>query len=230
MSRAEAYAAYRDSNGGPVMTRSCVLFFDLLGITAMSTAADAPELLRRLRPALEQAIDRADTEDVRDTQASTWFTDNAVVGRPLLHDELRESVIGAMEIAAAYLLLVCWGHGFLGRGAITFGEHYMDESFVFGPALVEAVALEKTARWPRIVLGASAVEAEREHSRYYSDALQSAQSRCLTCDDEETTFVDHLGIYIAEEDDPDTLDRHLTLRKRATEGALASHRAGSEYG
>jgi hypothetical protein len=104
----------------------------------------------------------------------------------------------------------------------------MDESFVFGPALIEAVALEKAARWPRVVLGASAVEAEREHSRYYSDALQSSQSRCLTCDDEETTFIDHLGIYISEEDDPDALDHHLTLHKQATEGALAEQRAGSE--
>jgi hypothetical protein len=228
MSRANAYAAYRDDDGLPTMRTSCVLYFDLLGIKAMSTSPDALQHLRLLRPALEQAIDRADTENKHLSQASTWFTDNAVVGRPLLYGEQRESVIGGMEVTAAYLLLVCWGHGFLGRGAITFGDHYMDESFVFGPALVEAVDLEKQARWPRVVLDKDAVQAEMEHSRYYAQFLHSAQNNCLIRDEDGAVFVDPLGIYISEEDDERSLDHHLALIRSATCKGLSAHARESD--
>jgi hypothetical protein len=228
MSREDAYAAYQDNSGLPTMRTSSVLFFDLLGIRSMSTSPDAQEYLRRLRPALEQAIDRSNTKNGRLYQASTWFTDNAVVGRPLLYGEQRESIIGGMEVAAAYLLLVCWGHGFLGRGAITFGDHYMDENFVFGPALIEAVELEKEAIWPRVVLGEDAVQAEVEHSRYYSNSLQSVQNSCLIRDEEGNIFVDQLGIYISEEDDERSLDHFLNLHKEATCNGLASNARESE--
>jgi hypothetical protein len=223
MSREDAYAAYQDNSGLPTMRTSSVLFFDLLGIRSMSTSPGAQQHLRRLRPALEQVIDRSDTKNGRLYQASTWFTNNAVVGRPLLYGEQRESVIGGMEVAAAYLLLVCWGHGFLGRGAITFGDHYMDENFVFGPALIEAVELEKKAIWPRVVLGEDAVQAELKHSRYYSHSLQSAQNHCLIRDEEGNVFVDQLGIYISEEDDERSLDHFLSLHREAIRNGLESH-------
>lgn len=228
VTRAEAYAAYKDDEGQPRLWPSRVLFFDLLGISAMSTGPAALEDLRKLRPALEAAVDRAATEHPSFTQASTWFTDNAVVGAPFIHPDDTEDLIGGAEVSAAYLLLVCWGQGFLGRGAITFGEHYMDDSFVYGPALIEAVKLEKQARWPRVVLGESAIELERHHSTYYSGTLQSTQNSCLLRDEEDVVFVDHLGIYIDEEDDLDVRDHYLKLHKRATIEGLAKHPRYSE--
>jgi hypothetical protein len=138
------YAAYRAEDGRPRLTTSCLLFFDILGTSAMSLAPDAVEHLRKLRPALEAAVERAGTDERFFNQASTWFTDNAVVATPLVNAEISEPITGGLEVAAAYLLLVCWGRGFLGRGAITVGPHYMDERFVFGPALIEAVKLENT--------------------------------------------------------------------------------------
>lgn len=178
MSRAEAYAAYLDADGKPQLRTSCVLFFDLLGIRDMATSEDAVAYLRELRPALEAAIDRAMTEDERFTQASTWFTDNAVVGAPVLQDMFIESIVGGTEVAAAYLLLVCSGRGFLGRGSITLGAHYMDEKLVFGPALIEAAKLEKSARWPRVVLSDAAINSELRQSRSYAHPLQIAQNAC----------------------------------------------------
>jgi hypothetical protein len=41
--------------------------------------------------------------------------------------------------------------GILLRGAITFGFLYHDDKFIFGPALNEAVALERLAGYPRII-------------------------------------------------------------------------------
>lgn len=223
LSRSDAFAAYRDHEDHPQLVESCVLFFDLLGIRAMSMSSSAWAHLRRLRPALQAAVDRAGTEDQDLTVASTWFTDNAVVATPVRRDDEREFVVGGIEIPAAYLLLVCWGRGFLGRGAITYGPHYMDEHFVFGPALIEAAELEKAARWPRIVLSPAAVKVEEEHSRFYNNPLTSTQSGCLACDETGTTFIDHLGIYIDEEDDEPALDHFLRLHRQATENGLAAH-------
>jgi hypothetical protein len=228
MTRAEAYAAFEDDEGRPRLWPSSVLFFDLLGISAMSTGPSRLDHLRELRPALEAAVDRAATEHPDFTQASTWFTDNAVVGAPVLIADATESVVGGAEVTAAYLLLVCWGRGFLGRGALTFGEHYMEERFVYGPALIEAVNLEKAARWPRVVLGETAIKLERHHSTYYANGLQSSQNSCLVRDEDGIVFVDHLGIYIDEEHDPDALDHYLKLYRQATIDGLGRHSRYSE--
>lgn len=228
MADEDPYAAYKDTAGELRLVPSCLLFFDILGTTAMSKSPEAEKHLRALRPALEAAINRAGTDERVFGQASTWFTDNAVVATPFDRFETTEPIIGGLEVASAYLLLVCWGRGFLGRGAITVGEHYMDERFVFGPALIEAVDLEKQARWPRVVLGDTAVQLERRHSHFYSDALQSVQSSCLTVDEEGVVFVDHMGIYIDEEDDEDVLDHFLSLHRDATAAGLAREDPGTE--
>lgn len=218
----DPYAAFKDAEGQPQLWPSRVLFFDLLGISAMSKSPGALGHLRGLRPALQRAIERAATEERDFDQVSTWFTDNAVVAAPVGALEQTEWLLGGAEVSAAYLIVVCWQSGYLGRGAITVGEHYMDERFVYGPALVEAVELEKAARWPRIVLGETAIELERQHSRFYSDVLQSEQSLCLLRDEEGVVFVDALGIYIDEEDDPQDLDRNLKALRDATERGLVS--------
>jgi hypothetical protein len=222
MSKAEAYAAYHDEKGQPKLVPSRVLFFDLLGVKSMSKGELALADLRRLRPTLERAIVRAMTEETAFQQASTWFTDNAVVAAPLLNTEHSEVLFGMAEVAAAYLQLICWEEGFLGRGAITFGLHYMDEGFVYGPALTEAVEIEQTTRWPRVTLGASAVDIERIHSGYYGNTLSSVQARCLIRDEEERVFVDCLGIYLDEEDDWEVRDHHLTRLRQASLNALAN--------
>jgi hypothetical protein len=193
----ESYAAYEDESGNPLLVLSSVLFFDLLGVQGMARAPDAEQKLGELWVALREAIKQSQIDHPWSLQVSSWFTDNAVVAQPQQTSEHSESLIGGLEIVAADLLVHCWIRGFLGRGAITYGDHHISDRFVFGPALVEAVNLEKKKRWPHVVLGADAVKAEREHSAYYSQALQSTQSRCLTSDEDGVVFVDHLGVYIS---------------------------------
>lgn len=223
----ESYAAYQDGDGKPRLVPSSVLFFDLLGTREMATGPDAEKELARLGPALDEAIKQSQIDHEWSRKISTWFTDNAVVAQPLQASHHRESVIGGLEIVAADLMVHCWRRGFLGRGAITYGEHYMSERFVFGPALVQAVNLEKSTRWPRVTLGTSAVEAEREHSTFYGQALQSTQSRCLTTDESGVVFVDHLGISISNSDGHIP---HLLLKelREVTTDKLASLPENSE--
>ena len=226
-SHSEVYGEYRDASDEPCLVLSSVLFFDLLGVRSIASGAEAQRTLGPLRNALADAIARSQIDHPWSRYVSTWFTDNAVVAQPLVIPHQSEGLIGTLEIIAADLMVHCWRHGFLGRGAITYGEHYMDERFVYGPALIEGVELEKKTKWPRIALGESAVEAEAQHSTYYSHPLQSAQSRCLTTDETGVVFVDHLGIFISncEGRVPDKFLRDL---KESTVKALSSLRENSD--
>jgi hypothetical protein len=111
-----------------------VLFFDLLGISAMATDKHAAEHLVCLRGALERASERAGTEDRDQTHASTWFTDNLLVATPVFDfPQDQEGALLFTIINVSYLYLLLLDRGFLGRGAIAFGDHYMDDRFVSDP-------------------------------------------------------------------------------------------------
>ena len=56
-------------------------------------------------------------------------------------------------VIASYIQNVALEEGFLLRGAITTGQFYGSELFVYGPALTEAVIMEeKEAIYPRIII------------------------------------------------------------------------------
>jgi hypothetical protein len=206
-----------------------VLFVDVLGTSAMASSPNALQHLRELRPALERAAERSMVNDSGLLQASTWFTDNLVVATPIVGPIESEQALGWLEVSSAYLLLILAERGFLARGALAFGPHYMDEQFVFGPALIEAVEHEKSGRWPRVVLSPTAVAAERYHlSAYYGGGPHAMQRSCLLCDEEGVTFVDHLGIYIDEEDDAAVLEWFLHRHRAAIATGLADHAPQTE--
>ena len=67
--------------------------------------------------------------------------------------------------------------GFLIRGAITVGDMYHDEHYCFGPALIEAVELEKLAMYPRVIL----IEKFARRSLFDNPTVNSdlAEGRCI---------------------------------------------------
>ena len=222
MARQDAYDAYRDSGGTPQFAHSCVLFWDVLGVRSMAVGADRAVHLVAIREAVQQASDRAGTEDPGMTHASTWFTDNVVIGTPLTGWQDFEQALGFTQINVSYMILLLLQAGYLSRGAITFGEHYMDERFVFGPALIEAVEIEESTKWPRVALSDEAAELNREAvRRYYGDPDASPQARELVVDDHDAVvFVDHLGVWLTEEDD-------LSCRRQAPAAVQGNHRGRS---
>lgn len=224
VAREDAYAKYKDADGEPRFAESCVLFFDLLGISAMALHEQAEDYLVRLRPALEAASERAGTEDPGQTHASTWFTDNVVVGTPVFTFPLDEE--GAMLftfVIVAYLHLILLEAGFLGRGAISFGAHYMDDRFVFGPALIEAVRLEKDTLQPRVALTEGTVDLARavaKTSGYYTPEAVPHLTSLAIDEGDHTVFVDTIGVWLSEEDDPTAVDHFLGIYKARIEAAI----------
>jgi hypothetical protein len=85
------------------------------------------------------------------------FSDNIAVSMPT---SFGHRIIGGVADLCRNLLQL----GFLTRGGITIGDLHHVENVIFGPALVEAVQLEKEAVYPRLVCSPALIDflAERE--------------------------------------------------------------------
>lgn len=227
MAREHAFAKYRDAGGEPQFAESCVLFFDLLGTSAMSQSAHSLEHLIRLRSALETASKWAGTEDSTQTHASTWFTDNLVIGTPVFRfPQDQEGALLFTLVNVSYLFLMLLEAGFLGRGGIAFGQHYMDDRFVFGPALIDAASLEKATKQPRVALTPEtvALAARVAKTSGYCEAAAVPHLRCLAIDESDgAVFVDPVGVWLSEEDDETTAEHLLEIyRQQIAAGIEAS--------
>jgi hypothetical protein len=222
LSRQEAFDRYNASDGTPRFAQSCVLFFDVLGVAAMATSALAVAELPRLRSTLIAASDRAGTEHASEPHASTWFTDNVVVGTPVGRHVDREGALLFTAVNVSYMQLILLQEGFLGRGAIAFGDHYMDERFVFGPALIEAVCLEKSTTHPRIALTPEAVRVVLEVApdAGYGDPAKAPVVRHLLCGEDDSVFVDVFGVWFSEEDNLEAINHLLPIHRRRIEDGL----------
>ena len=226
MGRKEAFEQYRDASGNPQFAESCVLFFDLLGVSAMAQDPDALTYLNQLRPALEQASERAGTDDAGQTHASTWFTDNVVVATPVFRfPQDQEGALLFTIVNVSYLFLILLERGFLGRGGIGFGDHYMDDRFVFGPALIAAAELEKNTKQPRIALTEDAAQlaAKVATTSGYGQSMKVPHVRALAIDlADQTVFVDTFGLWLAEEDDDELAEYLLEKHRQGIENGIRS--------
>lgn len=85
---------------------------------------------------------------VESTRKVSQFSDSIVVSYST------QEVSGLVDILYDVLLLqlVLVRRGLLVRGSVTRGQLYHESDFVFGPALNEAVELEKLAMYPRVVI------------------------------------------------------------------------------
>ncbi len=102
------------------------------------------------------------------------FSDNLVISTP---------VDVGYALLFKFLTFVCLElltQGFLTRGGVTVGELCHKENMVFGPALIDAVDLEKEAIYPRLLC---------------SQALAENISRSPNCDpsDPQVIINDRLG-------------------------------------
>jgi hypothetical protein len=232
--REKAYGLFLDEYGQPQLIDCAVLFWDVMGVRAMSTQFQQQALadLRGLRQAVSRARDRANTEEEGFLRCSSWFTDNVVLAAPVWGPMDEELVIGPTQVDAAYMQLLMVDAGYLSRGAIAFGPHFMDKSFVYGPALIEASDLESGKdvtvsegaggnRWPYVIVSDDVAERNRRMAKaFYAEPQHSALVRELLLDEDNVAFVNQLGIWIEEEDDDQMLEYGLTEMRATILGKL----------
>lgn len=81
----------------------------------------------------------------------SFFSDNFAVSAPVEHAKW---VFGILSWASLALLHT----NFLVRGAVTLGDLYHEKNVIFGPALIEAVNMEKKVNYPRLICSKKLVE------------------------------------------------------------------------
>lgn len=186
----------------PLTIPSIVCYADILGYSELSRTSlergEGDAFLQNLHAALVNAYKR-----VR-KHSDGWsekefivkiFTDNIVVGYPLTRfaSTLGEPELGKIFTVFAEFQLGLIMEGFLVRGGIAFGKHFMDDDIVFGDALLEAIAQDKNGGAPRISLAPSAVEALRYHLGFYGDGKHAPQRHDVLEDAEGTIFIHYLN-------------------------------------
>jgi hypothetical protein len=102
------------------------------------------------------------------------FSDNFAISMPANFGY--RIIDGAAEVCRKLLLL-----GFLTRGGITVGDVYHIDNMIFGPALIEAVSLEREAVYPRLVCSPKLID--------HLEQIGPDPAECIV--------VDHLGRRIA---------------------------------
>jgi hypothetical protein len=125
------------------------LFFDVLGFKNKVRIHD-PKGIHDVLQEIRTSHNYRETygENLFSSRKVTQFSDNLVVSY------LKGDFVGWMSIISDvfYLQLSLIKHGFLIRGSVTVGELFHNDQFCFGPALIEAAELEKSALYPRVIL------------------------------------------------------------------------------
>ncbi|MDP4030285.1 MAG: hypothetical protein Q8P42_15115 [Gallionella sp.] len=229
----------------PKLRASVVAFVDILGYKALISEShqngSAPSLLIRLHEALSAASRRLNNLDEdgnsflppnlwykKDLYKIRTFTDNIVIGYPILDDA--EIEMGAVFSHLSLFQLEMVNRGFFVRGAIAIGNVYIDDMIVFGQGFLDAYDGEsKHARDPRIILAKSAQEAVKQHVNCYSNPSHSPQTRDLYKDSDGQFFLNYLeSILIAEEEYGPYFDI-LAKHKSVVEAKLIEYRDKPAY-
>ncbi|WP_242344377.1 hypothetical protein [Anaeromyxobacter terrae] len=164
---------YTRPSGEPALVPSFVCYADILGFSELSRAAmkagEGEQFLNSLRTVLNAAYERVREMAGDGTFSVKVFTDNIVVGHPVTRVVLDhgEAEFGTMLWVFSELQLTLATSGFFVRGGIAFGDHYMDDDIVFGPALLDAVALDMGGGPPRLTLARETVEQVQHHLGFY---------------------------------------------------------------
>ena len=209
------------------MLPSLVCYADILGYQQLTRreidAGRGEEFLRRVHKALTRAHGavRASTRDVSGALAYdvNVLTDNIVVGYPIELSGFGErELIDVLQIFAQLQMHLA-AAGFLMRGGIALGDHYMSSDVVFGPALLDAVAKDAHGGSPRLALTDAARDLVDKHSVFYGGHGHAPATRYVCRDADGVYFVSYLStaVMLFEESGPDLafIEQH---RETVTDG------------
>jgi hypothetical protein len=214
---------YSRSKGIPRLTRSGVLYFDVLGTKELANAANAQATLVHLDVALKRARQRSQLDEDWNWADSSWFSDNLAIAAPLRGSRIdEEGIVGTIIVGAMWLQFLLAIDGFFTRGGFTVGQHFMDRGVNFGPALVQAVELEKSANFPRIILDDAALAVVQDHAADYAADADSPFEAELMVDEDGTTFISYLAVAFEADDRDEAIDM-LTRHRDAVRLKIEEH-------
>lgn len=223
-------------DGKPRLIECVVLYFDLLGVSAM-TQENAETELRKfdelIREALPYPIGAAAAEAAkRGASSAAVFSDSVVQTIPVASDLPAAAPIFQLVVEVAQSqtqLSLC---EYFARGAITLDQFHAYDGLLFGPALVEAVRLEQeVARVPRIVLSPKVCATLLTRAQAGEESAFYGEMPVLV-DEDGVAFVDYLrGAFQSDPEIvmPELLRRHKEVVSAKLEQNLTVFRRWSKY-
>ena len=221
----------RGKDGKPELRLSVVCHADILGYRERLTEAVKSGTERELLLTLIGAIDEsygflrklADPAGFGDEEsyAVKVFSDNIAVGYPVSGNGDGEYELGRALNLLSFVQSVIASHGFLMRGGLAIGSHYMDENIVFGGAFLEAVKKDRSGTSPRIVLTGDTREiALRYLKRYQVPTMSPEWENCLLEDTDGSYFISYLDAAFSEFPDGGVFTELLQAHKKTVEQGL----------
>ena len=194
---------YKKNTKNVKLLPSFVYYADILGYSTMSRTAinkgKGNRFLKRLRDSLSSAYKRVKSHSEKydiSFYSVKVFTDNIVIGYPLLNPDFNygEPELGDMFSISAEFQAGLTAEGFLIRGGIAYGNHFMDDDIVFGEALLQAIEQDKNGGAPRITLAKSARNIVEKQLSFYAHKSHSPQNEDLLEDADGKIFLNYLNI------------------------------------
>jgi hypothetical protein len=140
-----------------------VAYLDVLGITARIKGSrekqtDALNVLHNLYSYIFELSDAERGIKKYSDIKFKVFSDNIIIAKKLSANRT-EDVVTLLNCVSNFLCAAVGdGVSWLVRGGITLGDFYIDDTIVWGPALLRAYELEdKIANYPRVLLDTSVV-------------------------------------------------------------------------
>lgn len=193
---AEARALYSDESGDPVLRPSFAVYLDGLGTKASIRDLTDDDLRRQV-----SLLDRLrwflhDDEWEEPTQRFLSFSDNVVLGVPINANSLGGYGLGILLGSIHAYQVNMTNNGMFLRGGIAAGDLYVDDRFVTGPALVDAVVIEEeVAVYPRVVLAPRCLEIVLEDLADYAPfESESPWNDQLLIDADGSVFLNYLPV------------------------------------
>jgi hypothetical protein len=202
-------------------TKSLVSYFDILGFRKIVAEAPSPEYVASKLQALARFSSPDNT--IAETFGNTFTNFSDLVlrtvpvdpnsqlrgGEGLLYWELLDLVHVQAELIADGVLL---------RGSITFGDIFIDEKTVFGPALIRAYELEdQVAIAPRVIVDPKVFAfLEKYPALRGHDVEDEMQYLCrvLRKDNDGVWFIDYLRAFATEANDQAAYLRFLKAHRQ----------------
>lgn len=194
-----------------------VFFFDILGFRDLietnqkvkgSDCTTIYEVFNFIDNFYQDEID----EKYSETKQITFFSDSVIIS--FVEDEPDQVFKTVADIQILLVNLVL--KGIVMRGAISYGQLFHNEKFLFGPAFVEAYLIETNkAKYPRIVCESSIIVLSQK-GKYLDDAKQDLETfyEIVKPDNDDFWYIDYFeGIESLFDDNYGHIDYLLTLRK-----------------
>lgn len=222
------------NNPGYYEERYC-LFLDILGFQSHVDESISPRednkkpmnffQLRKVLDRISEGVNYREKIEVSGklkptSRCVTQFSDSVVIS--YRKDEQHGQGVSSLLLDVHRIQLSLIHSGVLLRGAITTGLLFHDAHLVFGPALNEAVALEKLANYPRVILdGEILEEVGLKNSKRSGKPTNYSRtiSSLVTRDFDGLYYVDYFNVHPADfNEDWDDVREYLESLRNLVKG------------